>query len=36
VSRDGVHPSTSTQRLVAQVLRDSINAHYNAAIPPIP
>ena len=36
VSRDGVHPSTSTQRLLAQMLRDSINAHYNAAIPPIP
>src|SRR6266480_4492291 len=36
VSRDGVHPSSSTQRLFAQILRDSINVHYNAAIPPIP
>src|SRR5207249_794600 len=36
VSRDGVHPSSSTQRLLAQILRDSINVHYNAAIPPIP
>ena len=36
VSRDGVHPSSSTQRLLAQMLRDSINAHYNAVIPPIP
>jgi len=36
VSRDGVHPSTSTQRLIAQILRDSINAKYNAAIPAIP
>jgi hypothetical protein len=36
VSRDGVHPSTSTQLLIAQVLRDSINAHYTAAIPAIP
>src|SRR2546426_7956556 len=27
VSRGGVHPSTSTQRLIAQILRDSINAH---------
>ena len=35
-SRDGVHPSSSTQRLIAQILRDSINVHYNAAIPPIP
>jgi hypothetical protein len=36
LSRDGVHPSTSTQRLLAQMLRDSINAHYSAAIPTIP
>src|SRR5438034_1098303 len=36
VSRDGVHPSSSTQRPFAQILRDSINVHYNAAIPPIP
>lgn len=36
LSRDGVHPSTSTQRLIAQVLRDSINARYTAAIPAIP
>src|SRR2546423_13108363 len=36
ISRDGIHPSTSTQRLLAQALRDSINAHYSAQIPPIP
>ena len=36
ISRDGIHPSTATQRLVAQALRDSINAHYSAQIPPIP
>jgi len=35
LSQDGVHPSTSTQRLIAATLRDSINAHYNAAIPPL-
>ena len=36
ISRDGIHPSTSTQRLVAQALRDLINVHYSAQIPPIP
>jgi hypothetical protein len=36
LSRDGIHPSTSTQKLIAQVLRDSINVHYAAAIPAIP
>ena len=36
LSRDGIHPSTTTQRLIAQALRDSINAHYSAQIPPIP
>jgi hypothetical protein len=36
LSRDGVHPSTATQRVIAQALRDAINAHYSAAIPPIP
>ncbi len=36
LSRDGIHPSTATQRLIAQALRDSINAHYSAQIPPIP
>jgi len=35
LSRDGVHPSTATHLLLAQVLRDSINAHYHAAIPAI-
>ena len=33
VSRDGVNPSTSTQRLLAQVFKDSINVHYSVAIP---
>jgi hypothetical protein len=36
LSRDGVHPSSSTQRLIAQLLRDSINVHYSAAIPAVP
>jgi len=36
LSRDGVHPSASTQRLIAQLVRDSINAHYRSAIPAIP
>ena len=32
LSRDGIHPSTSTQLLIAQILRDSINAKYGSAI----
>ena len=36
VSRDGVHPSTSTQKLVAQSLQQAINAFYQSAIPAIP
>ena len=35
LSRDGVHPSTTTHLLLAQVLRDSINTRYQAAIPAI-
>jgi hypothetical protein len=35
-SRDGVHPSTSTQKLVAQSLQQAINAFYHSAIPAIP
>lgn len=36
LSRDGLHPSTSTQRLVAQALRAAINAQYGTSIPAIP
>jgi lysophospholipase L1-like esterase len=36
VSRDGVHPSTSTQKLVAQSLQQAINAFYHSAIRAIP
>ncbi|HEV2748888.1 MAG TPA: hypothetical protein VGV12_00035 [Gemmatimonadales bacterium] len=36
ISRDGVHPSTSTQKLVAQSLQQAINAFYHSAIPAIP
>jgi len=36
VSRDGVHPSTSTQKLIAQSLQQAINAFYGSAIPPVP
>lgn len=36
LSRDGLHPSTSTQRLVAQALQAAINAKYGTAIPAIP
>lgn len=36
VSRDGIHPSTSTHRLTAQALRAAINAHYSTTIPAIP
>jgi lysophospholipase L1-like esterase len=35
-SCDGVHPSAATHRLIAQHLRDAINAAYTTAIPPIP
>lgn len=35
LSRDGVHPSTATQFLIAQIVRDSINARYSATIPAI-
>jgi lysophospholipase L1-like esterase len=35
-SCDGVHPSAATHRLIAQHLRDVINAAYTTAIPPIP
>lgn len=35
-SCDGAHPSASTHRLIAQKLRDAINAAYTTAIPPIP
>ena len=35
-SRDGVHPSTSTQKIVAQSLQQAINAFYHSAIPAIP
>lgn len=36
VSRDGVHPSTSTQKLIAQALQQAINAFYVSAIPAVP
>lgn len=35
-SRDGIHPSTSTQKLIAQSLQQAINAFYQSAIPAIP
>src|SRR5438876_5426255 len=35
-SCDGIHPSAATHRLLAQKLRDAINAAYKTAIPPIP
>ena len=35
-SCDGVHPSASTHRLIAQKLRLAINAAYTTSIPPIP
>jgi len=35
-SCDGIHPSAATHRLLAQKLRDAINAAYATAIPPIP
>jgi hypothetical protein len=36
ISRDGIHPSTSTQKLIAQSLQQAINAKYASAIPVIP
>src|SRR5207245_8286567 len=36
ISRDGIHPSTSTQKLIAQSLQQAINAFYGSAIPPVP
>lgn len=36
ISRDGIHPSTSTQRLVAQALQAAINTRYGTSIPAIP
>src|SRR5438552_736614 len=36
VSRDGIHPSSSTQKLIAQSLQQAINAFYGSAIPAIP
>jgi hypothetical protein len=36
LSRDGIHPSTSTQKLIAQSLQQAINASYGSAIPAIP
>ena len=36
VSRDGIHPSSSTQRAIAQALRTEINAKYGTSIPAIP
>ena len=35
-SRDGVHPSTSTQKIIAQSLQQAINAFYHSAIAAIP
>jgi hypothetical protein len=35
-SCDGIHPSAATHRLLAQKLRDAINAAYTTSIPPIP
>jgi hypothetical protein len=36
ISRDGIHPSTSTQKLIAQSLQQAINAFYSSAIPAVP
>ncbi len=36
VSRDGIHPSTATQKLIAQSLQQAINAFYGSAIPAVP
>jgi len=36
LSRDGIHPSTSTQKLIAQTLQGAINAFYQSAIPAVP
>lgn len=36
LSRDGVHPSSSTQRLIAQTFQAAINLKYGSAIPAVP
>jgi lysophospholipase L1-like esterase len=36
ISRDGIHPSTATQKLIAQALQGAINAFYQSAIPAVP
>lgn len=36
LSRDGIHPSTATQKLIAQSLQQQINSFYKSAIPTIP
>lgn len=36
LSRDGIHPSTATQRTIAQALQAAINARYGTTIPAIP
>jgi len=36
LSRDGIHPSTSTQRLIAQAVVAAINARYSTTIPAVP
>lgn len=36
LSRDGIHPSTSSQRLIAQALQAAINARYGTTIPAVP
>jgi hypothetical protein len=36
LSHDGLHPSSSTQRLVAQALQAAINAKYGTTIPAVP
>jgi hypothetical protein len=36
ISRDGIHPSTATQKLIAQSLQQQINQFYKSAIPAIP
>jgi phospholipase/lecithinase/hemolysin len=35
-SCDGIHPSASAHRLIAQTLRAAINAAYTTEIPPVP
>jgi hypothetical protein len=36
ISRDGIHPSAATQKLIAQSLQAAINAKYGSAIPAVP